>query len=67
MTARDELRDHLVSGVNWGADELIDAYRDEVAIDLGRDLMKMGLVPFLERLVGADNTHRLFARHSGDA
>lgn len=30
MSARDELRDHLVSGVNWGADELIDAYGDEV-------------------------------------
>lgn len=33
MSARDELHDHLVSGVNWGADELIDTYRDQVAIE----------------------------------
>lgn len=47
-------------------EDMVDKYRDEVALQLGRDCLEMGLVPFLERLVGPENTTRLFERHAGE-
>lgn len=38
---------------------LIDAHRDEVALEIGRDAMRDGLVPTLTRLVGEANAMRL--------
>lgn len=38
---------------------LLDAYRDDIAIDIGRDALRDGLQPFLTRLVGKANTQRL--------
>ena len=35
---------------------LLDAYRDDIAIDMGRDLLRQGLKTFLLRLVGEQNT-----------
>lgn len=74
MTARDRLIETLNEEHNpsyWGdysrdAEALVDAYRDEVALDMGRDLLDIGLVPFLERLVGAYNAVRVFERHAGE-
>jgi hypothetical protein len=40
--------------------------REDYVVEMGRDLMQMGLVPFLERLVGASNLDRIFARHAGE-
>lgn len=40
--------------------------REETAIELGRDLLRDGLVPFLDRLVGPENTARVFERHAGE-
>lgn len=37
--------------------------REETALQIGRDCMEMGIVPFLERLVGEANTDILFERH----
>lgn len=52
-TARNNLLNAL-DGAN-NPSTLVDAYRDEVAIEMGRDLLRIGLMPFLTRLVGADN------------
>lgn len=38
-----------------------------VTIELGKDCMELGIVPFLTRLVGEDNVERLFERHAGEA
>lgn len=38
---------------------LIDAHRDEVALEIGRDALRDGLVPTLTRLVGEANAARL--------
>ena len=38
---------------------LIDAHRDEVALEIGRDVLRDGLVPTLTRLVGEANAMRL--------
>ena len=35
---------------------LLDAYRDDIAIDMGRDLLRDGLKAFLLRLIGEKNT-----------
>lgn len=40
---------------------LIDAYRDEVALEIGRDALRDGLVPTLIRLVGDANATKLMA------
>lgn len=39
----------------------IDAYRDEVALEIGRDALRDGLVPTLNRLVGEANARKLLA------
>ena len=39
----------------------IDAHRDEVALEIGRDALKDGLVPTLTRLVGEANAAKLLA------
>ncbi|WP_327160505.1 hypothetical protein [Streptomyces zaomyceticus] len=38
---------------------LLDAYRDDIAIDIGRHALRAGLVPFLTRLVGKANANQL--------
>lgn len=40
---------------------LIDAHRDEVALEIGRDALRDGLVPTLTRLVGEANAAKLLA------
>lgn len=40
---------------------LIDAHRDEVALEIGRDALRDGLVPTLVRLVGEANAAMLLA------
>lgn len=39
----------------------IDAHRDEVALEIGRDALRDGLVPTLNRLVGEANARKLLA------
>jgi hypothetical protein len=39
----------------------IDAHRDEVALEIGRDALRDGLVPALNRLVGEANARKLLA------
>jgi hypothetical protein len=48
-------------------ESMVDDYRDAVAVQLGRECMEMGLLPFLERLVGEANTTRLFERHAEES
>ncbi|MFJ4828432.1 hypothetical protein ACIP79_00600 [Streptomyces sp. NPDC088747] len=43
------------------AGQMLDAYRDEVALDLGRDLLRDGLDAFLRRLIGPANAARIAA------
>lgn len=40
---------------------LLDAHRDEVALEIGRDALRDGLVPTLVRLVGEANAAKLLA------
>lgn len=60
MSARDRLFDDI-----WDMrsakekNALIDAHRDEVALEIGRDVLRDGLVPTLTRLVGEANAMRL--------
>jgi len=71
MTARDEIL--RIAGLNDQSSRYfeicraINAYRNEVAVDIGRDLLRDGLEPFLVRLVGEDNTTRVFERHAGES
>lgn len=58
MSARDNVRKWMIAD---NGDALLDAYRDEVALDLGRDLLRDGLDAFLVRLVGAENAARVLA------
>lgn len=39
----------------------IDAHRDEVALEIGRDALRDGLVSTLTRLVGETNARKLLA------
>jgi hypothetical protein len=39
----------------------IDAHRDEVALEIGRDALRDGLWPTLNRLVGEANARKLLA------
>lgn len=48
------------------ATEVRNKYRDEVAVEMGRDLMEVGIGPFIKSLVGPDNANRLWARHAGE-
>ena len=47
--------------------ELSTKVTEEVTLELGRECMELGIVPFLTKLVGEDNTTRLFERHAGEA
>ncbi len=38
--------------------------KEAVAIQLGRDVMELGIDPFLVMLVGEDNARRLWERHA---
>jgi len=40
--------------------------RLDTALQLGRDLMDIGLVPFLTMLVGEDSVTLVFERHAGE-
>lgn len=40
------------------------ACQEAVALQLGRDVMSMGLVPFLTKLVGKQNVITVFERHA---
>ena len=40
---------------------LIDAHREEVALEIGRDALRDGLLPALARLVGEANATKLMA------
>lgn len=42
-------------------DAFIDAYRDEVTLEIGRDALRDGLAPTLARLVGEANAAKLMA------
>ena len=66
MSARDKLFDgiwDMRSATEKNA--LIDAHRDEVALEIGRDALRDGLVPTLTRLVGEANAAKLLADHRG--
>jgi hypothetical protein len=62
MNARDRLFDDI-----WDIrsakekNALIDAHRDEVTLEIGRDALRDGLVPTLVRLVGEANAAKLLA------
>ncbi len=62
MSARDKLFDDI-----WDMrtatekNALIDAHRDEVALEIGRDVLRDGLVPTLTRMVGEANAAKLMA------
>lgn len=60
MSARDALFNNIWdqrSATEKNA--LVDAHRDEVALEIGRDALRDGLVPTLTRLVGEANAMRL--------
>jgi hypothetical protein len=62
MSARDALFWDIWD--NRTAEEknaLINAYRDEVALEIGRDALRDGLIPTLTRLVGDANATKLMA------
>lgn len=44
------------------------ACKEAVALELGRDLLRLGIDPFITRLVGGANARQLWERHaySGD-
>jgi hypothetical protein len=42
-------------------DAFIDAHRDEVALEIGREMLRDGLVPTLTRLVGDANVRKLMS------
>jgi hypothetical protein len=47
------------------AKKLVDAHRDEVALQIGRDVLRDGLVSTLVRLVGEENATKMLADHRG--
>ena len=60
MSARDALSQSLWD--NYTRSEknaFIDAHRDEVALEIGRDALRDGLAPTLIRLVGEANATKL--------
>lgn len=42
------------------------ACREAVALELGRECLELGIVPFLTKLVGETNVDWLFERHAGE-
>lgn len=64
MSARDGLMSALWDNYTRAEkNALIDAYRDEVALEIGRDALRNGLGPTLTRLVGEANATKLLADH----
>ncbi|HEY5990658.1 MAG TPA: hypothetical protein VIV12_30330, partial [Streptosporangiaceae bacterium] len=65
MSARDEvvngLAEHTWCFSDEDAKRMVDAHRDEVALEIGRDALRDGLVPTLNRLVGEANATKLMA------
>jgi hypothetical protein len=65
VSARDDLVAALVEHAccfsTEDAQRLVDAHRDEVALEIGRDALRDGLIPALTRLVGEANTAKLLA------
>jgi hypothetical protein len=64
MSARDRLFNDIWdmrSATEKNA--LIDAHRDEVALEIGRDALRDGLVPTVTRLVGEENAAKLLANY----
>jgi hypothetical protein len=65
VSARDRLFWSLWDNYTPGQKrDVIDAYRDEVALDMGRDALRDGLRPFLARLVGEPNARAFFDAHA---
>lgn len=66
VSARDALANALWDNYTQAQkNEFIDAHRDEVALEIGRDALRDGLVTTLTRLVGEVNTTKLLADHRG--
>lgn len=62
MSARDALMNALWDNYTVAEkNAFIDAHRDEVALEIGRDALRDGLVPTLNRLVGEANARKLLA------
>lgn len=65
MSARDDvvkgLEEHACCFSDEDAKRMTDAHRDEVALGIGRDALRDGLVPTLTRLVGEANAAKLLA------
>lgn len=62
MSARDRLFDDIWDQRSPAEkNTLLDAHRDEVALGIGRDALRDGLVPTLVRLVGEADAAKLLA------
>lgn len=62
MSARDALSNALWDNYTVAEkNAFIDAHRDEVALEIGRDALRDGLAPTLTRLVGEANAAKLMA------
>ncbi|WP_119580451.1 hypothetical protein [Streptomyces europaeiscabiei] len=62
MSARDALSNALWDNYTQAQkNAFIDAHRDEVALEIGRDALRDGLMPTLIRLVGEANATKLIA------
>lgn len=62
MSARDALSNALWDNYTRAEkNAFIDAHRDEVALEIGRDALRDGLAPTLIRLVGEGNAAKLMA------
>lgn len=62
MSARDALSNALWDNYTRAQkNAFIDAHRDEVALEIGRDALRDGLMPTLIRLVGEANAAKLIA------
>lgn len=62
MSARDALMNALWDNYRVAEkNAFIDAYRDEVALEIGRDALRDGLITVMARLVGEENAARLLA------
>lgn len=60
MSARDRLFDDIWDQRSAAEkNALLDAHRDEVALEIGRDALRDGLLPTLTRLVGDVNAAKL--------
>lgn len=60
VSARDALAGALWDDYTQAQkNAMIDAHRDEVALGIGRDVLREGLFPTLSRLVGVGNAAKL--------